>query len=240
MKARVILILVAHIYIMCGCSSPATSDVAALVDVTSEHVRVPRLDEIKSRLAISQDRWAGSTFTLEAISDLRYNARHECKIESSSSLLGNLPKRNKEVTQFWNCLESALNQFEDSAGRDHSSIYLPMMRELDRLVHSTAATRILLVYSDLQENTPGVFSVHEKRDFALLKKEPEAILEKLATQARIPDSLSGIEVHFVYQPMNVGDDERFSLMAEMYADALIKRGAKVIIGMSNHLTTNVP
>ncbi len=235
MKTRIMLIVLAHIYIMCGCTSEVVTEVTALVDVTPEHIIGPDSEDIKSRLAVSSDRWAGSTFSLEEISDLEYNERHECSIGPSSSLLANLSKRKVEIAEFWNCLESALENFEDSAGRDHSSIYQPLVRELVRLTKSKATKRILLVYSDLQENSPGVFSVHDKRDYALLKKSPDTVLEKLATEGKLPDSLSGIEVVFIYHPKSVLDDERFSLMVNMLEKALTKRGAVVTVDMSVHI-----
>jgi hypothetical protein len=239
MKTSSYLILLAHIYIMCSCSTPPSSDTGLLADVTDTLNALPDSNEVRKGMALTNDRWASSTFALEIISDVGYNPRHECSIASADPLLGNLNDRNRELEQFWNCYESAWKLLNDSVGRESSTVYQPIVRELNRLAKSTATSRKLLVFSDLNENS-SVFSVHTKKDFDLLKKDPNAVLEKLSQKGKLPPSLTGIEVFFVYHPKNPEDDERFSLMANLFSDALTMRGAKVTISGSLHIASNVP
>lgn len=217
--------------IVAGCGAPTTDQHSILVDITTPGAEMPDSTSIKNSLAIQEDKWAGTSFALATISDVGYNPKCECKIAPASSLLDNLVERNHEVRQFWNCYRSAWKLLNDTLGREHSSVFQPIVYELELLLGSPATTKNLVVYSDLQEHS-SVFSVHDPQDFALLKKNPKAVLERLEAKTPIPSSLAGITIQFIYRPLHPDDDERFSLMANLLRDAFVAHGATVTISTS--------
>lgn len=231
MRTTIFICLGILTYIMFGCSKPRTSETFVLVDTTDNHIPLPEIAEVKKSLAVTDDMWNGSKFSLETISDVSYNGVHECYLKPQSQLLGNLIERKKQVESFLHCFESAWDGLNKPGHRDHSSVYLPLVRALEQLSKSSSSSKSLLVFSDLEEHS-SLFSVHNRKDFALLEQDPAAVLSRLASKNPLPNSLAGVSVSFIYHPKDQVDDLKFSLMAEMFENALQDRGATVTIGGS--------
>lgn len=235
MNTRMLILPLAIYAMVCGCAyQHPTDQVAVLVDITDTHILRPDTHAIRDQFSLSSNRWAGAIFSVAPITDVGYNQYHEYTIASTSPLTANIAERNREVGQFWHSYASAWNLLNDTAGRERSSVYLSIARELHRLVHSPATRKTLEVYSDLQEHT-SAFSVHDRKDFALLKSDPDAVMDRLAAIEDLPPSLQGITIHLIYAPLCPADDERFTLMAHMLRDAFTSRGASVTISGSLHL-----
>ena len=77
------------------------------------------------------------------------------------------------------------------------------------------------------ENTNSL-SFYNNKDFKKLKTKPDEIQNYFETMQSI-NSLSGIEVYFIYQPTDIANDEQFRIISGFYKKMLESKGAKVTI-----------
>ena len=167
-------------------------------------------------------------FKFQNLSDVSYNQRSQVRIEPQSKWLSNEMERQGEIKKFKIAIESKLEQIpSNTIEKENSSIYLPIVRELNQLSQSKSDRRILVVYSDLMENTPE-FSFYRKGDFELVKNQPDSLQKRFEKELLI-SPLGGIEIYFIYQPKDIKSDGRFQLISEFYRNLLESKGAKVTI-----------
>src|SRR5665213_101142 len=134
-------------------NSNQSTEVSVLRDVTELHLSQPVANKIIPLYGLDTQKWNGGDFHFANISDVSYNQTKEAHIGTANQWLSNEYDRTKTVKQFYSSITQILNDSQkDTVGKYHSSIYIPLANELNRLSQSTAKRRILLVYSDLMEN----------------------------------------------------------------------------------------
>lgn len=214
---------------------PVTTEVGLLVDITSIQTIKPDTNEILSVFDLKGDkRWNGATFHYSEISDVSYNQISETKINTADIWSSNEIGRDKEIKNFKTTVLKILDNTEhNKTGKNNSAIYLPIARELNRLANSKAQKRILLIYSDLMENTIDI-TFYNKKQFQNLTTNPEAI-QKQFEQLQVIQNLHGIEVHLIYQPIDSQSDKVFRIVSGFYKKLLENKGAKVKISASVNL-----
>jgi hypothetical protein len=168
----------------------------------------------------------GAIFRYSTISDVSFNKVILAEFEHENPWLENDLDRTTRIEIFRNEVFAPFKEKKDSAFK-HSSVYLPIARELSRLGERPTSIRRLYVYSDLMENTPEL-SFYSEETFTLLKNHPDIILKKFEEWLPLP-SLEGIEVHLIYQPADITADKNFRVVSEFYGKMLEAKGAKVII-----------
>jgi len=209
---------------------PPTSQISVLRDITDKHLAQPKADEILSLFSLSGDaKWNGAVFRFSNLSDISYNPSSEVSVDAQSQWLSNELARDKAIQKFRDSVSAVLASAQnDSVGKEHSSIYLPVANELNRLSQSTAQKRILLVYSDLMDNDVDV-SLYAKDQFRLLELHPDSLRQTF--EQRMPlQRLNGIEVYFIYQPIDAEQDKEFRIVSGFYKSLLESKGATVHIG----------
>lgn len=206
-----------------------TTEYSLIRDLTGPVKVMPDENEIITNLHIKQNIWNGINFSFFNVSDVSYTPHWRITlVKAGKRLASSESVRKKEVQTFEASLTTLLDSTaNDTAGRNHSSIYLPMVEELTRLSKSSAERKVLLVYSDLMENTSEI-SFYNAQTLTALVSKPETIQEKLFAKAKLPD-LSGIEIHFVYQPTNTDDDTQFWLVSGFFRQLFEAKGAKVSV-----------
>jgi hypothetical protein len=215
--------------VSCTASKPVTTEIAVLRDITDRQIAQPELTEIMSLFNFSENfMWNGAIFHFGDLSDISYTPKAMAKIEVENEWSSNELARKKKIEKFKNEMKEILSNADtDSAGKNHSSIYLPIARELNMLSKSSAQKRVLLVYSDLMENDMNV-SLYSKENFQMLQSNPGDFKKLLEKRLQI-QSLYGVEVHFLYQPENILEDEQFKFVSEFYKNLLEEKGAQVTI-----------
>ena len=225
----IVILLIAD----CTRQMSTTTEVYLYNDVTDLQIAKPNLDEIIS-LYDFDNKYNGGIFHLAKLTDVSYNQSAEAKIASVNPWLSNELERNKEISNFKDqVLESITNTEKDSTGRVNSSIYLPLANSLNELSNSKMQRRILLVYSDLMENTLEM-SFYKKENFALLTTNPQKVQNYFEKLAKL-NSLTGIEVYFIYQPKDNLSDQKYKIVSDFYRKMLEDKGAKVIISANINL-----
>lgn len=230
MIKQIIAITVILTVVIIACTiQPPTKEVAVLRDITDKHFAQPNTEEISRLYDFEKGKWNSAKFRLSNISDVSYNPANEASIEAENEWLGNEFVREKKIKKFNGEVNIILgDSANEKNGKPNSSVYLPIIRELNRLSQSTAEKKVLLVYSDLMENQKEL-SFYDGKKLKLLETKAETIRQFLEKQQGLSD-LKGIEVHFIYQPANAEADKKFRIVSNFYKNLLENKGAKVLIG----------
>ena len=232
MKTTVITIIVltaiATLVVSCSSPKPITTEVIVLRDITEKGLPKPNLDELSHIFGLSENMWNGASLYFENITDVSYNPVNEAKISAQNEWLSNELERDKEIKDFKNKVNQIIiNSNADTTGKNNSSVYLPIVRQLNQLNQSKSQRRVLIVYSDLMENTNSI-SFYNKKTMAVLKTNPEFMRKQFEVLQSIAE-LKGIEVYIIFQPSSTKSDSDFKTVSEFYQMLLEDKGAKVII-----------
>ncbi len=206
---------------------PDTTDMAILRDVTEKQLVRPNTAEILGLCDLSGDkRWNGVRLIFSDVTDVSYNEAQEVKIEAANPWFSNEMERGREVQDFKNKVAVLIAQTaNDTVGRPHSSIYLPMARELAALSGSKSGRRMLIIYSDLMENDPEL-SFYDSGTLQEMQSDPDWVKQIFEKWQSLP-ALTGIDVYLIFQPENAAQDEQYKVVSEFYRKLLQEKGAMV-------------
>lgn len=233
MKTTIIIISIGIILsLVIACSTPKvqTTEVVVLLDKTDSLIAKPKVDDIMNLLDL-QGASKGAIFKLSEITDVSFNPITEIDLPGSNPWFSNEFDREKEVSAFKTKVGSIIQTAnQDKIGKSNSSIYLPIAQTLKELSSSKPSNKILIIYSDLMENTPEL-SFYNENDFAKCKENPEKVVEYFNGLEKLP-SLTGIEIWLIYQPVNNSDDIKFRAVSNVYKQLLESKGAIVSVSAS--------
>lgn len=205
-----------------------TTLVSVMYDITSQQTAKPDVVNIMPLLGLSSNEWNGSVFRMQPITDVGMNEVKETNIEPENSWLSNSFDRDKSLNTYYSQVQQLISDSShDAIGRAHSDIYVAIASELNYLSENTSNHKILLVYSDLEENLPD-FSLYRKKDFNLLLQSPDKVQAYFLKKVSL-NNLKGVEVHFLYQPNDLADDNLYRAISGVYRSMLERAGARVTI-----------
>lgn len=206
-----------------------TIENSVLRDETDKQLAEVSADAIYKQFGLfkEQAKWNGAIFRYSTISDVSFNKVTQASILPENPWLSNTLDRTTQLENFRNEMFKPFSNTGDTGTKMHSSVYLPIARELKRLSESKSEVRRLYIYSDLMENRPDL-SFYKEEQFKMLTEYPEYVLKKFEEWQPLP-TLQGIEVHLIYQPADVSADRYFRVVSEFYGKMLEAKGAKVII-----------
>lgn len=224
----IILITIVAVFYFTA-EKPTKTEVVLIFDRTDKFLSSPDGNEILSLYDLKANPNRGATFRLVQITDVDYTPTIEANMPPFTTFGGSQITRVTDRAKFQAEIKNALSSLNaKNQSKAYSSIYAPLVRELARLKESTADTKILLLYSDLMENTDFV-SFYSSPTLALVKTKPDTIRDLLGKQAPIPD-LTGIEIHIIYEPKDHSENSVFTSVSHLYKSMLEAKGAKVLIG----------
>lgn len=207
---------------------PHTTIVSEMRDITSSHKAQPEPGTILSLFTLSTNEWDGAVYRSQDLTDISYNPIKQVNINSANEWLGNSFDRDREVKEFYHKISKLIGDTtSEYIGREQSSIFASVARELNLLSQSKGDTKVVLIYSDLMENTPA-FSFYRDKDLNLLKISPEKVRAYFLKIVPLND-LKGIEVHLIYQPKGIAENTNYQLISSLYKSLLESMGAKVFI-----------
>lgn len=204
------------------------SIITVMNDVTEKDT--PALDgtQIFGQLNLTEEIYNGATFRFINLNDVSLNSVVQLKLNSAPRMLSNEISRGKIVDQFEDSLYKLFgNNIEIAKGKDYSSIYIPIAKELGILSNSKADRKILIVYSDLIENSE-VLSLYTNGKNGNLIDEPSEVIEIFSKVAPLP-RLDGVQIYLIYQPKNKESDKLYEKISIIYSTLLLKKGAKVYV-----------
>ena len=224
--------MIAGIILLAGCAnlnnSAQTVEVVVIRDVTDSMIAIPKSDEIISQFGLDKEMWNGGKFRLVDLTDVSYNRTHEASIESENELLSNKFQRNDKVKKFYSQISKIISDAsQENIGKDNSSVYFPIAKELNKLSQSSSTKKILLVYSDLMENTDEM-SFYDPMKLDLIKTNPDSAKRYFDSQMKLKN-LNGIKIFLIYQPLNMKDDGVYKVVSNFYKTLFESKGANVEI-----------
>ncbi len=219
-----------------------STDIAVLHDITDPHYLWPVADPILALYQFDKDKNKAGGYRLRCIEDMHLNPVHEFHLPD-----GNTSKsqnrsvdpyyRERLILSFYAKIRTSLSDFRlvnDSAqSKQYSECFSTIAEELTILGESNATEKILLVFSDLQENSE-VFSCYRSESQSLLQSDPKKVGDLLNEQYHLPDDLTGIRVIFIYRPGTREEDQRYKNMNEVYRYLLENRHAQVQTQANNN------
>jgi hypothetical protein len=224
----ILIIIVTTIILASTTVNTNVTELTVMRDITDNQLAQPQLADIVSILNLDNSKWNGADVRFLDITDVSYNHTYESSINAENQWMGNDFDREQKVKNFYAQITQILTNLEkESSGKNNSSIYTPIARELNRLSKSSAQQKTMLVYSDLMENTDE-FSLYKKCNLNLLKTNPDTV-RKYFESLNSLGNLKGIKIYLVYQPVNKEADEQYRLIAGFYKDLLESKGATVEI-----------
>lgn len=211
----------------CAESGKTKTEISVMRDLTEAQIAAPDASEIMA--LYPGNTWDERIWRYQSISDVSLNPATVFALAASGSrLLANSFERDKEAAAFEAKISTFLDTVSsDTVGRNNSSVYIPVAIELNRLAESDADTRILVLYTDLMENTADI-SFYRPKTLATLKTAPEEIRKKFDATVELVD-LSSVRVYIVFQPRSPAEDETFRLVSTFYKTLLESKGATVTV-----------
>lgn len=205
------------------------NEVVLFIDKTDVQKEPIKVEDITPILGLDKSIWKHNKIRFQTLSNYEYTNVKEIELPYTFFLFSNPKKRKKEIIIFTANIDSTLKEiYKADSGKARSSIYEPLVRTANTLAQSKASKKVMIVESDLQENT-NTFSIYRESDYIQLQKHPEQVAERLETLLPLND-VQGIDIYLIYQPKSDADNERFILMAHLFTRIFEAKGAHVHIG----------
>lgn len=207
---------------------PGGVDVSLLYDKT-DTIPPPDSGEILSLFDFDTHTWEQFSFSAQAITDVDCNPVYVERLSSSYMIFSNPGERIDSIAAFKKNVCRRIDALSRQAsGLPHSSIYIPLLREVNRMAESDCSVRIVVLHANCFENSK-VFSMYTDEGRVMLVHNPSRVKELLLRHGR-PVNLKGITVYLSYMPKDAQDSEYFMLMSSVIADILEEAGAEVYVG----------
>lgn len=209
---------------------------SVIIDKTDPLAVQPSLADVLAPLNLSEHKWEQVRLNISTFSEYKLNEKYALDLPGQFFLWANPGDRDKDISLFGKQVDSVLTVVNrQNNGYPKSSIYAPLLEEVNRLAATKAELKNVLVYTDGCENT-DVFSIYRDKDRELLTKHPEKVRELLSRYGK-PGNLHGVSIYFLFKPRNDIEDRNFSLMSGFYKQLFEAAGAEVHIG-ANLITEN--
>lgn len=213
-------------------------DIYVIRDITDFHVLKPEANSILGLYDLSKHKGVEVNFRYREISDKvlmpAVNLRLPDKsVTDRENRKNEALYREKLILNFYDIVRKTLitgHLENDSSFLDNSECFKTISSELNLLVQSNSENKILLVFSNLFENS-AIISVY--RDKNRLIQSPSKIRDRFERCHLLPENLKGIKVFFVFQPVTREEDFQYLKMIDVYKELLEPRGAIVKVQANN-------
>ena len=156
-------------------SQPPAVELSVMRDRTDIFLAQPDASEVFTLQEIDKHKWEPLRFRAQTISNYDYNPVYVAELAPSFVLLANPKERDNEVAKYKRDVQKAIDSINlQQNSLPQSSVYVPIIREVNRLAGSKAKTKIMVNYSDLGENT-ATFSIYKVQIRSLIKYHPDSV-----------------------------------------------------------------
>ena len=112
-------------------------------------------------------------------------------------------------------MKSILENASDSSGYHYSTIWLPIVEEIQMLGKDSINSKVLYIFSDLRENSTW-FSLYRNTDVDQLLHKPQEVEALFLEKAERITKTSNLQVVVVYEPTTREEDRAFIQMRTLY------------------------
>lgn len=228
--------IIAQILILCmACSErehAIEKEVVILLDETDSCIYRPHFDEFANHV-IPKDIDNGISVRARKISDISFGSSFGCKLEPKGIAAETPEERYLVKKKFVKEVESRYMSFCESSHlrqKGHSIIYPVVCQELVRLSTSTALEKMMLVNSDLKENSE-ILNVYSPHGYNLVMNDRDSV-KRLFTGHKPLPRLDGVKVYFTYVPVDFEENELYVELVSIYRELIEEAGGTCVIGPS--------
>ena len=132
-----------------------TTEVVILLDLTEETFNHISINDFRSISSLEKDVFNGEEVRIQPITENGFNGIESYKIKSViSPLIGNEYQRRNELNKFYYSIDSTFQILKQGRSRRNGSVIFKILsEELNRLNESDADSKVLIINSDLMENS---------------------------------------------------------------------------------------
>jgi hypothetical protein len=169
---------------------------------------------------------------ITGISDQQYNEDYTIHLLSAAiteqNAVEDVQSRKKYILSFYDSVEHVVQHFyktfDTTDSNSKSEIFATVCRELEWLREKPAKQKILILLSDILENSELTNSY-----ITATPKNVSSLVSAFEATGVLPDKLKGYTIFIVNVPKNASEDSKFSVMVTVFRHLFEVRGAKVIV-----------
>ncbi len=235
----IIILICTSVFWGCKTEEATTTSICLLLDVSDERFNNEKFlpDNINSILHLMKlDRekggFSGGEVKISLINDISDSKSEKASIPAAKpGLLGQNPLiRRDEVVKFCTDLETIFTKTINKSawGTKESKIYQKVARELSKLNKTQSSRKIMVIYSDMLENS-NLFSFYKtgwQKEIEKMANDPEGTIKKLSEKGPSMPSLDGIEI-IVITNRTVTNDEKINLSEQFWRIIFEEKGAQI-------------
>lgn len=236
----ILVLIAACLLTACHKSEPAithSTDLTVVRDITDQLQEQPDEDAILKLYGFADDKNQAARFRYVLITDrnlnpVAVNSINDGTITEKLNMEDEINYRERLICSFYDDVRGTMRKFQKEFAMPnplrHSECYSTVVTEICRLAESKSSQRMLVVFSDLAENS-SLFNCYSHKGQELLASNPQKVAKMLQRGIKLPATLQGITVYFVYRPPDRESDILFGRMVSIYRQLLHERGARVVV-----------
>lgn len=237
---HILVLIVVCLFSACYKSEPAithSTDITVVHDITDQFQEQPDEHAILKLYDFANDKNQAARFRYVLITDRNLNAVAGSSIDDGSvteklNVEDEVNYRERLIYSFYNTVRNTMQTFKKEFSMPtplpNSECFSTIATEICKLAESKSSQRILVVFSDLAENS-SLFNCYSAKDRQLLSSNPKKVAKRLLQGIKLPDNLQGITIYFVFRPPDRESDILFGRMVSIYKQLLHERGARVVV-----------
>jgi hypothetical protein len=220
--------------------SDMSTSIYTVADITDRHLLQPEAIPILSLYNFNEYPDQSGVFAETYFSDKLLNPIYKCliaegKITEINNSNNDRHYREHLIRTFYDSVTITIGHIKnicDTSTELNTECFSTISRQLAFLIKEKSEKKILLVYSNLFENTE-TFSCYRKECLKLLESYPDSVASLLNHTHPLPSSLKGIRVYFIYKPISRQDDALYAHINAIYIKLLEQRQAQVFTQAQN-------
>lgn len=206
-----------------------------LIDLTDNFLIQPERGDIEPRFGWDETKQERVTrirsvinVTQGAVVELHLNGFSVPGQPDTWDAMSNELFRTQEIKKFelevWNAIDSISG---DTATYDMTSLLTPLVEELLTFQNNPKDDRVLVFYSDLNENNKGL-SFLQKGILTRLQINDTSLWDGITGVDKLTD-LSGVTIHFIHRPLTGEAGEHYRIVSNYLRKRLESYGATVFV-----------
>lgn len=219
--------------VVCSCqlTAPHSTSLTVLADRTDPKIPAPTAGDIFPLLGLEAHPNGRAVLTFRNVGDVDYGPAYVLELPGAT-ILDNTLQRRSDIGHFREALDSLVTKGNAKGyAFERSSILLPLVGQLEKLGGTDAQTKVLLLYSDLAENSDVFDSYGDRR---LLLEYPGEVAGELRARLDIPD-LEGVTLYIVNYPRDQDDNRMFRAWCAVYQALFKESGLAIRIGIDKSM-----
>lgn len=227
-----ILILTFTSLILVGCKSDSQMTIVSILQDQTDTLNTPLgMADISGILQLNDHPENGVEVRISAINDVGFNktttiALAEIKNRYTSN---EYQRKTKDIPLFMDSVATAIETLNAGISKMSSSYVIQaIQKECIYLSNSSADTKILVISSDLAENS-NFLNMYDERILQRIKDGDKELFNLVNEKYPLPDDLSDIQVFVHYIPKDRIKSDEFEIISSFYRQYLTSHNAKFTI-----------